>query len=151
MTPKKTATSAYRLGFTILYGVHRWLDRTDTKLRIPNAKMAKHMRLSAQRLRNAYYQLEDWGILESVRWNKYYTTVIIRPPLGMISKKSDQSEQIIMTQESCQDNNTVSCEDVVIQDGGKLRPHESLVSTEIHFNYPDIELIVDQDDDEKNQ
>lgn len=81
--PRGAGLKPYKLALTLLYGQHKWIERSETQIRIPVSRAASHFKLRAARLQEYLYLLEDWGILTSVKWNQYWATIEVQVPQGM--------------------------------------------------------------------
>jgi len=78
-----------KLAILLMYGQHKWLERTGPTLRLPNARLAGHFRTRAGRIREYLYELEDMGIIAQLRWNPHWTTLVIQPPINMAHNVGD--------------------------------------------------------------
>jgi hypothetical protein len=78
-----TKIGTYRLMALLQYGRHKWLERTGPTIRLPNAILGRHLRTRANKLRDQFYELENMGIITHLRWNQYWTTVELTPPVNM--------------------------------------------------------------------
>jgi hypothetical protein len=88
---KKPGVTPYKLLVTLLYGHHKWLERDGGKVRFPCAIMSKHLKVPACRVQDYLYLLQDWGLLESVRWNRYWATIQISVPVDMEYRECDDN------------------------------------------------------------
>lgn len=65
-----------------MYGKHKWLARSDYVVTCPTAIMANTMQTRAARLQQYLYDLEDWGLVESVQWHPNWFQVQLKPIEG---------------------------------------------------------------------
>lgn len=79
----KPTLGTYRLLSLLLYGQHKWIERVGPTIRLPNAILGKHLRTRANKLREQLYTLENMQIISHLRWNPYWTTVELQPPVNM--------------------------------------------------------------------
>lgn len=79
----RSKTGPLKLALLLLYGQHKWLERTGPTLRMPNVRLAGHFRTRTGRMREYLYELENMGIITHLRWNKAYTTCQVAAPVGM--------------------------------------------------------------------
>lgn len=87
--PKGTRLGPYRLLATMLYGQHVWLTREGGTVRAPISRLATHMRTRANRIQEYLYELEDMGLIDTMRWNPHWCTVYLRCPENMAVIRGD--------------------------------------------------------------
>lgn len=81
--PPGSGIRPYRLGFILLYGQHKWIERDRGYIRFPMTAMAKHMKMPRKYIPTQLEHLQRWGIIQSFRCHKYTATIQITVPQGM--------------------------------------------------------------------
>ena len=79
----KAGIKTYRLLAILLYGKHKWIDRKQDLLVIPNSSLTTHMKISAQELKQFLYQLENLGMIYDVRWSRNWLGCRMTTPENM--------------------------------------------------------------------
>ena len=88
--PKNTRILPYRLLCILLYGKMDWLARDGYAVTAPVGVLANCLKTRPHRLQEYVYALEDWGLVETARYNPHWVQVQLKTPVGMQWKVEPQ-------------------------------------------------------------